>query len=161
MRTWDNCGAAASQLLHAGQRRRVKHRLDELRSIARCVRFDGAWTPNRPLNNALARHRRADCWRQPTRFDAAVLPNLPLEATDMDAALYFELVDAIAKVDRESELAAISSRLIVTAMHPLERRVLERGLRARGEAIALQSQFVMSGILVSGSPEAKPLAAKG
>ena len=79
----------------------------------------------------------------------------------MDAALYFELVDAIAKVDRESELAAIRSRLIVTSMHPLERRVLERALRARGETIALQSQFVMSGIFPSGSLEAKPLEARG
>ena len=46
-------------------------------------------------------------------------------------------------------------------MHPLERRVLERALRARGEAIALQGQFVMSGILASGSLEAKPLEASG
>ena len=79
----------------------------------------------------------------------------------MDAALYFELVDTIAKVDRESELAAIRSRLIVTSMHPLERRVLERALRTRAEAIALQSQFVMSEIYCSGSSEAKPLAASG
>ena len=97
-----------------------------------------------------------------TCFDAVVpLPTCFLEATDMDAALYFELVDAIAEVDRESELAAIRSRLIVTSMHPLERRVLERALRARGEAIALQSQFVIPGIFHSGSPEAKPLAARG
>ena len=79
----------------------------------------------------------------------------------MDAALYFELVDAIAKVDRESELAAIRSRLIVTSMHPLERRVLERALRARDEAIAPQSQLVMSGIFPSGSLEAKPLEPRG
>jgi len=79
----------------------------------------------------------------------------------MDAALYFELVDAIAKVDRESELAAITSRVMATPVHPLERRVLERALRARGETIALQSQFVMSEIYCSGSSEAKPLAASG
>ena len=79
----------------------------------------------------------------------------------MDAALYFELVDAIAKVDRESELAAIRSRLIVTSMHPLERRVLERALRARDEAIAPQSQLVRSGIVPSGSLEAKPLEPRG
>ena len=79
----------------------------------------------------------------------------------MDAALYFELVDAIAKVDRESELAAIRSRLIVTSMHPLERRVLERALRARDEAIAPQSQLVMSGIFPSGCLEAKPLEPRG
>jgi hypothetical protein len=79
----------------------------------------------------------------------------------MDAALYFELVDAIAKVDQESELAAITSRVIVASMHPLERRVLERALRARAEAIALQSQFVMSEIFHSGSREGKPLEARG
>jgi len=46
-------------------------------------------------------------------------------------------------------------------VHPLERRVLERALRARGETIALQGQFVMSEIYCSGSSEAKPLAASG
>ena len=79
----------------------------------------------------------------------------------MDAALYFELVDAIARAEVDAELPAIRSRLLVTSMHPLERRVLERALRARSEAIAIQDQFVMSEIFHSGSLDAKPLEARG
>ena len=78
----------------------------------------------------------------------------------MDAALYFELVDAVARVDKQSDLATLSDRVMSTPMHPLERRVLERALRARSESMALQSQFVLPGLYpdLSGT---KPIAARG
>ena len=79
----------------------------------------------------------------------------------MDAALYFELVDDIARVDTEAELAVTTARVLATPMHPLERRVLERAIRARGDAIALQSQFVMPELLRDGALEVKALAARG
>ena len=78
----------------------------------------------------------------------------------MDAALYFELVDAVARIDKQSDLATLSDRVMSTPLHPLERRVLERALRARGEAMAIQSQFVLPGLYqeLSGT---KPIAARG
>jgi len=79
----------------------------------------------------------------------------------MDAALYFELVDAVARIDGQVELAAVTKRVNATVMHPLERRVLDRALRARSEALALQSQFLMPELFHSGSPDAKSLSAKG
>ena len=79
----------------------------------------------------------------------------------MNAAEYFELVDAVTKIDGKTRLRVVADRIATTSMHPLERRVLERALRARGETIALHSQFVMSEIYCSGSSEAKPLAASG
>jgi len=79
----------------------------------------------------------------------------------MDAALYFELVDAVARVDGQVELAAVVNRVMATSMHPLERRVLERALRARTESLMLQSQLPMTEILSSPVTEAKPLAARG
>lgn len=60
----------------------------------------------------------------------------------MNAALYFELVDAVAKTDRASELRAIADRISTIPMHPLERRVLDRAVRARTEALAIQRQLV-------------------
>lgn len=57
----------------------------------------------------------------------------------MNAAQYFELVDAVAKVDGSAKLKAVADRIATTQMHPLERRVLERVLRARSEALDLQS----------------------
>ena len=62
---------------------------------------------------------------------------LVLVAPPMDATLYFQLVDAIASVRAPRDLAALSDRVALTAMHPLERRVLERALRARSEALDL------------------------
>ena len=79
----------------------------------------------------------------------------------MDAALYFELVDAVARVDGQVELAAVTKRVMATSMHPLERRVLERALRARTESLALQSQLFMTELLRSPVPDANPLAAGG
>ena len=78
----------------------------------------------------------------------------------MDAALYFELVDAVARVDKQSDLASISDRVMSTPMHPLERRVLERAVRARGESLALQSQFVLPGMYPELSATT-PIAARG
>ena len=79
----------------------------------------------------------------------------------MDAALYFELVDAVAKVDGQVELAAVTKRVMTTTMHPLERRVLERALRARTESLTLQSQLLMTELLRSPAADVKPLAARG
>ena len=79
----------------------------------------------------------------------------------MDAALYFELVDAVARVDGQVELAAVTKRVMATPMHPLERRVLERALRARTESLALQSQLFMTELLRGPLPDATPLAAGG
>ena len=72
----------------------------------------------------------------------------------MNAALYFELVDAVAKVDG-------SAKLRVVAMHPLERRVLERALRARTEALDLQSHLPTADLVQPSLPGNKPLAAGG
>ncbi|MDF2775642.1 MAG: hypothetical protein K0S86_5143 [Geminicoccaceae bacterium] len=55
----------------------------------------------------------------------------------MDASLYFQLVDAIARIRAPRDLAALAERVAATQMHPLERRVLERALRARSEALDL------------------------
>jgi hypothetical protein len=79
----------------------------------------------------------------------------------MDAALYFELVDAVAGVDGQVELAAVTKRVVATPMHPFERRVLERALRARTESLALQSQLFMTELLRNPVLDAKPLAAGG
>ena len=61
----------------------------------------------------------------------------------MDATLYFQLVDAIASVRAPRDLAALSERVAATAMHPLERRVLERTLRARSEALDLTETMLL------------------
>ena len=79
----------------------------------------------------------------------------------MDAALYFELVDAVARVDGQVELAAVTKRVMATTMHPLERRVLERALRVRTESLARQSQLFMTELVRSPGVDAKPLAARG
>ena len=61
----------------------------------------------------------------------------------MDATLYFQLVDAIASVRAARDVAALSERVAVTPMHPLERRVLERALRARSEALDLSDTMLL------------------
>ena len=81
--------------------------------------------------------------------------------SDMDAALYFELVDAVARVDGQVELAAVTKRVMTTTMHPLERRVLERALRARTESLTLQSQLLMTELLRSPAADVKPVAVRG
>jgi hypothetical protein len=78
----------------------------------------------------------------------------------MDAALYFELVDAVARIDGQAELTTVSARVLATPMHPLERRVLDRALRARREALSIQGQLALPG-LFQDLAAAKPLAAGG
>jgi len=79
----------------------------------------------------------------------------------MNAALYFELVDAVAKVDDHAGLAAVAGRIAATPMHPLERRVLDRALRARSEALIIQAQLTVSMAFREAAPEAKSFAAHG
>ena len=78
----------------------------------------------------------------------------------MDAPLYIELVDAVAKIDKQSDLATMHARVVSTPLHPLERRVLERALRARCEALALLSEFALTGCQQLGSA-GKPVVARG
>ena len=79
----------------------------------------------------------------------------------MDAALYFELVDAVARIDGQAELDVVSERVMAISLDPLERRVLDRALRARTEALALQRELLLPGLFSSPTPEAKPLATRG
>lgn len=62
----------------------------------------------------------------------------------MNATLYFELVDAVAQVDEHAQLALVAERVGATPMHPLERRVLDRAVRARREALALRDQIALA-----------------
>jgi hypothetical protein len=55
----------------------------------------------------------------------------------MDARAYFEISDAIAAAKSRRELDAVQDRLEATDMHPMERRVLERALRTRGDTLRL------------------------
>ena len=77
----------------------------------------------------------------------------------MEAALYFELVAAVAGVEKQAELDRVAERVMATPLHPLERRVLDRALRARTEALALH-QLLLRGLFSSVTPEATPLAAR-
>ena len=79
----------------------------------------------------------------------------------MDAALYFELVDAVARIDGQAELDAVSERVMATRMHPLERRVLDRALRARTEALALQRELLQSSSFAVDASEATGRTARG
>lgn len=79
----------------------------------------------------------------------------------MDAALYFELVDAVARTDGQAGLADVSARISATDMHPLERRVLDRALRARGEAMTLKSQLVIPDLFRAGAADVATRLARG
>jgi hypothetical protein len=79
----------------------------------------------------------------------------------MNAALYFELVDAVAKVDGSTKLRAVAERIAATPMHPLERRVLERALRARTEALDLQGHLLAPDAVHPSGPGTKSIAARG
>lgn len=57
----------------------------------------------------------------------------------MLARAYFQLVDAIADARTDAELFELRARVAATAMHPFERRALERQLRAR--ELAMQIEF--------------------
>ncbi|HEX5074309.1 MAG TPA: hypothetical protein VFW03_13925 [Gemmatimonadaceae bacterium] len=79
----------------------------------------------------------------------------------MNAAQYFELVDAVAKIDGQARLQVVAHRIATTTMHPLERRVLERALRARTEALDLQSHLLASDLMRPSAPENESLMAQG
>ena len=79
----------------------------------------------------------------------------------MNAALYFELVDAVAKVDGQAGLTMVAARIADTPMHALERRVLDRALRARSEALIIQAQLTGPTAVRGTEPEAKSFAASG
>lgn len=79
----------------------------------------------------------------------------------MNAALYFELVDAVARVDGSPQLKLVADRIAMTPMHPLERRVLERALRARTEALAIQRNLSVPDLLTGVAVDHKPLVARG
>jgi hypothetical protein len=79
----------------------------------------------------------------------------------MNAALYFELVDAVTKIDGSTKLRVVADRIAATPMHPLERRVLERALRARTEALDLQSHLLATDLVQPSLSRNKPLAAGG
>jgi hypothetical protein len=79
----------------------------------------------------------------------------------MNAALYLELVDAVTKIDVMTQLRVVADRLATTPMHPLERRVLERALRARTEALDLQRHLLRSELLETSLPEENSLVARG
>ena len=78
----------------------------------------------------------------------------------MDASLYLELVEAVAKVNSGAGLRVAAERISATPMHPLERRVLDRALRARTEALALRRQLTTRS-LGGASGEAESLLATG
>jgi hypothetical protein len=79
----------------------------------------------------------------------------------MNAAEYFELVDAVTKIDGIIQLRVVADRIATTSMHPLERRVLERALRARTEALDLQSHLLTSDPVGTSVPENESLLARG
>jgi len=79
----------------------------------------------------------------------------------MNAALYFELVDAVARIDGLTQLKLVAARIAATPMHPLERRVLDRALRARSEALDIQRHLLSPDPSRRSSPETEPLAAQG
>ena len=79
----------------------------------------------------------------------------------MNAALYFELVDAVARVDGTAQLKLVADRIAATPMHPLERRVLDRALRARTEALTIQEQLLVPNLLRGAAADREPLAGRG
>ena len=79
----------------------------------------------------------------------------------MNAAEYFELVDAVTKIDGRAKLRVVADRIATTTMHPLERRVLERALRARTEALDLQSHVAVSALVPTADAESGSLVARG
>lgn len=79
----------------------------------------------------------------------------------MNAAEYFELVDAVTKIHGKTQLRVVADRIATTPMHPLERRVLERALRARTEALDLQSHLMAPELVLASVPEKESLMARG
>jgi hypothetical protein len=56
----------------------------------------------------------------------------------MLARAYFRLVDDISSAATEERVHEMRARLAATALHPLERRELERQLRSREQALILE-----------------------
>jgi hypothetical protein len=79
----------------------------------------------------------------------------------MNAAEYFELVDAVTKIDGKTRLRVVADRIATTSMHPLERRVLERALRARTEALDLQTHLLTSDLVGPSLPESESFLTRG
>lgn len=79
----------------------------------------------------------------------------------MNAALYFELVDAVTRIDGSAQLKVVADRIASTPMHPLERRVLDRALRARTEALDIHEHLLTVEILRGHSSDGGPMAARG
>jgi hypothetical protein len=79
----------------------------------------------------------------------------------MNAALYFELVDAVARIDSPAQLKVVADRIVATPMHPLERRVLDRALRARTETLANHQQLLLSDAVSRVPAESEPRVALG
>ena len=79
----------------------------------------------------------------------------------MNAALYFELVDAVARIDSAAHLKVVADRITATPMHPLERRVLDRALRARTETLAIQQQLPLADAFSAVPAESGPRVALG
>jgi hypothetical protein len=79
----------------------------------------------------------------------------------MNTAQYFELVDAVAKVDGSAKLRVVADRIAMTPMHPLERRVLERVLRARTEALDIQNHLLAADLVRPSLPRRRSFAAGG
>ena len=59
----------------------------------------------------------------------------------MIARAYFQLVDAIAAAHTDDVVAELRARVGATAMHPFERRALERQLRSRELALQVELEL--------------------
>ena len=79
----------------------------------------------------------------------------------MDAVLYFQLVDAIANIRSPQDLTIVSERVANTPMHPLERKVLDRALRARSEALDLLGPTISHDTLGLIRPTTEPRMIQG
>lgn len=79
----------------------------------------------------------------------------------MNAALYFELVDAVARTEDAGQLAIVEERIAGTAMQPIERRVLDRAVRARGEALLLRHQVSGPTIRHAASSDSARMGVRG
>jgi len=56
----------------------------------------------------------------------------------MFAREYFRLVDAITAAHTDAQLSALGTWVAALALHPFERRALERQLRARERALQIE-----------------------
>jgi hypothetical protein len=56
----------------------------------------------------------------------------------MLAHSYFQLVDDIIAADTDEQVDALRARVAAIALHPLERRALERQLRSREQTLVFE-----------------------